>query len=102
MFNNYKPKKICEISPNDIKVSLIGRIVEVSDNGFVLDDGTGRAEIFSELNLEENRFVRVFCSIIENKLNADIIQRLEGNLNLFKKVEELYKRWESNVQGNFV
>jgi hypothetical protein len=93
MAEHYSPRKISSISKSDSKVALIGKVVENLENSFILEDDSGRAEIFCEEGAREGELVRVFCSVIEGKLKADIVQNLKGlDLNLFKKVEELYKR----------
>lgn len=92
MITHYKPRKISTIAETDSKVVLVGNIISTGKNSFILDDGESRAEIISEKPVEK-KFVKVFCSIVEDKLKADIIQSLEGiDLNLFKKVEELYNK----------
>lgn len=98
MTEHYSPRKISSISKSDSRIALIGRMVESSENSFVLEDDTGRIEIFSEEKMREGEPVRVFCSSLNGKLKADIVQSLKGfDLNLFKKVEELYKREGFNV-----
>ena len=90
---HYIPKQISKVSPTDSRVSLIGKIVNVGENSFILDDDTGRIEILSDTRVEKNKLVRVFCSVVEEKLKADIIQDIEGlDVNLFKKVKELYNK----------
>lgn len=88
---HYVPKKISEVSPKDSRVSIIGNVVAVGENSFVMDDGTGKIEIFCDTQVERTKLVRVFCSVAEEKLKADIVQNVEGlDVNLFKKVKELY------------
>lgn len=95
----YKPKRISEIDPKtDTRISLIGRVLESGENSFILDDESGKAEITFEGEVEPNKIVRVFCSLTEDRLKADVVQNLEGiDLNLFKKVKELYKKAELDV-----
>lgn len=92
---HYKPKKISEINPKtDQKIALIGKIVEITpNNSFILDDETAKAEIFFDKDVELDQTIRVFCSIEDNYLKADIVQSINGfDLDLFKKVEELYRK----------
>jgi hypothetical protein len=90
---HYKPKKVSEIRPKDSRIALIGKVFKTGGNSFVLDDNTGKVEIVSDMVVERNKMIRVFCSLVEEKLKADIIQSLEGlDLNLFKKTEELYNK----------
>jgi hypothetical protein len=99
MPTNYKPRKISGINPKtDNKISIVGKIVDIKENSFILEDDYGKIEIFSEEKVEKNKVVRVFCSLVDGKLKADLIQNLEGmDLNLFKKVQELYYRVGLNV-----
>ena len=90
---HYFQKQVSEVTPNDSRVSIIGNVAGVGENSFVLDDGTGKIEIISDVRVEKDRLVRAFCSVIDEKLKADIVQDVEGlDLNLFKKVKELYNR----------
>jgi hypothetical protein len=89
----YLPKKISSITASDSKVAIIGNVSEVSGNSFILDDGTGKIEIASDQAVENGELIRVFCSSVDGKLKADVIQSLKGfDLNLFKKIEELYSK----------
>jgi len=93
----YKPKRISEIDfRNDVKVAVIGRVVAVGEKKFTLDDGKSRAEIiFEKLEKEvrPEKFYRIFCSIVEKQLRADIVQNLNSfDVNLFNKTEELYRK----------
>jgi len=93
MPDHYLPKKISLISATDSKIALVGTVSEVSENSFVLNDDTGKLEIVSDQPVEKGEIVRLFCSSIDGKLKADVIQSLKGfDLNLFKKVEELYSK----------
>lgn len=87
------PKKISEIKNSDSKISLIGKIIQADENSFILDDDSGKIEIFSEQAVETNKLVKVFCSVIEGRLKADVVQSLNGfDINLYNKVKELYRR----------
>ena len=91
---HYKPKRILEIDfKKDKKVAIVGRVLEVGEKFFIIGDATEKIEVESEEGVEEGEIVRVFCSIEENKIKADIVQRLDGlDLNLYRKTEELYKK----------
>ena len=69
----------------------MGNVMATTGSSFILDDGTGKIEITTDKQLPRNKLVRVFCSINDEKLNADVVQDLEGiDSNLFKKINELY------------
>ncbi len=93
MAGNYKPKKISQVTKEDTRVSVIGKVKDLSENSFVLQDETGESEVFSDIPTEKDKLVRVYCSVIDGRLKTDVIQNLAGfDLNLFKKVEELYSK----------
>ena len=91
---HYKPKKISEIDlKSDSRISLVGNIVSSDENGFVLEDKSGKTNILSDMKAEPKKTVRVFCSVAENQLKADVIQNLNGfDTDLFNRVEELYRK----------
>lgn len=93
MLNHYVPRKISEISKTDNRVAVIGTVVDKKENSFLLRNGNAEVEIETDKQIEKNKLVRVFCSVTDGKLKADIVQSLNGlDLNLFKKVEELYSK----------
>ncbi len=90
---HYIPKQISSVDSKDSRISLVGNVVGVDENSFILDDTTGKIEILSDKKIDKNKLVRVFCSVMEDKLKADTIQNLEGlDIDLFKKINELYIR----------
>jgi len=94
---HYKPRKISELSQKDSKVALVGNITQRKDSSFVLDDGTARIEVFFDndsINVLDIKTVRVFCSVSDERLTADVVQKLDGmDIELFKKAEDLYSRY---------
>jgi len=91
---HYKPKNVSELNvKTDSRVAIIGKVVDIGDNTFVLEDKTGKVEIVFDGMIENNQLVRVFCSIVEEKLKADIVQDLKNfDVELFFKVKELYNK----------
>lgn len=89
----YVPKRISEIKSSDTRVSVIGKIVEAKNNSIVIEDESGSAEIFSEHPEEVGRLVRIFCTAVEGRLKAEVIQSLNGfDINLYHKVQDLYRK----------
>ena len=85
------PKKIADINGNDVRVRISGTVLDFTNSIIVLDDGTGRAEIVSEIPAKEGSFVRVFARVLaledRYELRAELIQDLSGtDKNLYKKV----------------
>jgi hypothetical protein len=92
--DNYKPKRISELNlKTDTKVSLTGKIESILENSFVLNDGE-KIEIATENIPEKGKKVRVFCSVLDQQLKADIIQSVNIDEELFRKSEEFYKKFQ--------
>lgn len=89
----FLPKKISELRDADTRVSLVGKIVSVVDNGFEIEDDSGRKEISSGYPVKEGDMVRVFCTLVDGKPKAEAVQSLNGlDLNLYHKVQGLYRK----------
>jgi len=91
-------KRISEIGKEDIRVRLLGTIIDKKDNLIVIDDGTGRINVtFSEpVRFEINHLVRVFGRVIPMEggfdIQGEVIQDMKDiDLDLYKKVNELEK-----------
>jgi len=90
-------KKIAEINPErDIRVRILGRILDKADEVIVVDDGSAKAEIIaSDLDVNANigDIVRVFARVLPLEegfeLRAEIIQDMSKlDLDLYKKIKE--------------
>ena len=97
----YVPKKISQISKTDRKISIVGKVVEVSAESdyFILDDDSKIKIFFEKENSEEQgkiekgKLIRAFCMLVGDQLKLDIAQDLSGSdLNLLKTVDELYSK----------
>lgn len=90
--DNYKTKRISELNLKaDQKVALIGIVENILENSFVLNDGE-KIEIAAENVPEKGKKVRVFCSVLDQQLKADIIQPINFDEELFRKSEEFFKK----------
>jgi hypothetical protein len=56
-------RTISEITKKDVRVSILGTIIDKKDNMMVLDDGTGRTEIKFEdaVNMDVGQIARVLA-----------------------------------------
>ena len=101
--NHYVKRKIPEINPEvDLKVKILGFVVDKKENTLMVDDGSGKIKVFvDEASLLDsfniNQLVRVFGSTLPTEdgfeIKVDTIQDLSNlNINLYKKVEELYNK----------
>ena len=100
---HYVKRKVSEINPDvDLRVKILGFVVDKKDDTIVLDDGSGKVRVFVDApelmeRVEINRLVKVFGSTLPTEdgfeVKADIVQDLSGlDVNLYKKVEELYNK----------
>jgi hypothetical protein len=91
--DNYKTKRISELNlKTDQKVALIGIVENILENSFVLNDGE-KIEIVAENVPEKGKKIRVFCSVVDQQLKADIIQPINFDEKLFEKSEEFYRKF---------
>ena len=97
----YIPRKVSEIEQNDTRIAVTGRIAEGSRDSFVLDDSSGKIEVFLQVEgtdrldakVGKDDLVRVFCTVIGAQLKADAVQNLNGlDAEQLKKIEELYNK----------
>jgi uncharacterized protein YdeI (BOF family) len=94
------PKKVAEISRKDKKVSVVGEVVDATEDSFILDDGTGKIEVFFDEEasagsekVAKGKTIRAFCSIDGEQLKPDVVQDMTGaDLNLLKTVDDLYSK----------
>jgi len=101
--NHYIKRNIPEINSEvDLKIKVLGFVVDKKENTFVIDDGSGKVKVFIDEaslldNININQLIRVFGSTLPTEdgfeIKADAIQDLSNlNINLYKKVEELYNK----------
>lgn len=89
-----KPRKISDISPEkDIRVRLLGRVIDKQNGTVVIDDGSGSAEVVVEdlESVSQNDLVRVFCRVMPLEsgfeLRAEIIQNMNNfDLDSYRKI----------------
>lgn len=91
-------KKIADIGKDDVRVRLLGTVIDRKENVIVLDDGTGKINVvFAEpVETEANKRVRVFGRVISTEggfeIEGEILQDMsEMDLELYKKVSSLEK-----------
>lgn len=100
---HYLKKKISDINPEvDLRVKVLGFIVDKKGDTIVIDDGSGKIKAFVDTptimeRIDINRLVRIFGSVLPTEdgfeVKADIVQDLSDlDINLYKKVDELYNK----------
>lgn len=87
--------RVSDIQPSDIRISVIGTVIDRADDGIVLDDGTGRMDVTLEGSGKDvPERVRVFGRVVPMEkgfqLQGEIVQDMSGlDLDLLKKVGSL-------------
>ncbi|WP_324735138.1 replication protein RepA [Thermococcus sp. SY098] len=101
-------RKIGEISEDDTRVALIGKVVKVDklDYLFWLDDGTGVAVIETEENVlpKVGQIVRVIGRIIRNEemhIYAEVVQDFsDADLESLEEIQELEKKVLPKIENS--
>lgn len=103
-----KPRRISEIKTEDEQVQIVGLVVNEKESYLVLDDGTGKINVFFEDpsltdGIEVGSKIRVFGTPLhiedKHEVHADIIQDLEGlDLDLYKKVMSEVRKFEKELE----
>jgi hypothetical protein len=86
-------KKISGINPEkDVRVRILGRVIDSSDSTLVIDDGSAKAEVVldSESGVVMNQLVRVFCRVLPLEtgfeLRGEIVQDMNRlDINAYRK-----------------
>ncbi len=91
-------RKVSEIKDEDIRVRVLGTVVDKRENTLVLDDGTGKiTSTFDEaVNADPGQLVRVFGRVITTadgkELQGEVLQNMKGlDMKLYEKVNKLFK-----------
>ncbi len=91
-------KPISEIKPEDIRVRVVGKVVDKNDEYVVIDDGTGKINVVTDkpdlaIGLTLRVIGRIFASEQGLELRSEIIQDINNlDLKLYRQVRELEKR----------
>ena len=86
------PKAITDINPEkDVRVRILGKIVDRQDGMIMVDDGTTTAQIITDATCEINDLVCVFARVLPledgYELRGEIVQnRNNMDMDLHKKV----------------
>lgn len=95
-----KEKDIGSIQPElDVRLRLTGTVIDSSPNSVVIDDGTGKVEVFLEKDpiVRQGQMVRVITRIMPMidgfECRGEAIQNMDGfNIDLYKKAKEIANR----------
>jgi hypothetical protein len=93
-----KEKPVSEILPNDIRVRILGTVIDRSENSMFVDDGSGRLEILTEGQpAEVGKMVRVVTRILPMtggfEARAECVQDMAGfDVELYRRAREIANR----------
>lgn len=91
-----RPRQITDIDPReDIRVRIVGTVLETDEDSIMIDDGTGTTEVFLDQDdiaeLEENDRVRILGRVLPTpdsfEIQGEIVQPMDGiDTDLYDKV----------------
>lgn len=95
-----KEKEIASIQPEmDVRLRLMGTVIDSGPNSVVIDDGTGKVEVFFEKNpaVRAGQMVRIVTRILPLidgfECRGEAVQNLDGfDTDLYKKAKEIANR----------
>ncbi len=93
-------KRIADISPDkDIRVRILGTVLDASEGTILIDDGTGKAEVQFDsaeetASLERGQLVRVIARVLPLidgfALRGEAVQDMGGlDLQLYKRARDI-------------
>ncbi len=92
------PRDITDIDPEqDVRVRVIGTVLEVREDSLVMDDGTGTAEVFVDADaltdVNEGGRIRILGRVLPTpesfELQGEIVQDMSGlDTDLYERVKE--------------
>jgi hypothetical protein len=89
-------KRISEISKEDVRIRLVGTVIDCNDNVVVLDDGTGKiTAVFRDpVGVETGRTVRIFGRVMPAEdgfeIEGEFLQDMSSvDLTLYRKTVDL-------------
>ncbi len=92
-----KEKLVSEILQNDIRVRILGTVIDKNESSIIVDDGSGRLEIMMEgQNPEMGKMVRVVTRILPMtggfEARAECVQDMTGfDVELYRRAREIVK-----------
>ena len=94
-------KSISNIDPSkDIRIRIIGTIIDVADRSLMIDDGSGKVQVVFEnptSYLREGQFIRVITRVFPLvdgfECRGEAIQTLDNfDVNLYKDAKKIINR----------
>ncbi len=91
-----KEKTIAEIDANDVRVKILGVVIDKDDSAMIIDDGSGKLEVVAENAPEIGKFVkciiRIFPLMEGFEARLECYQDMNGfDLELYRRAKEAVK-----------
>ncbi len=108
MKTHYQELFIKDINEETLRARILGKVIEKSDNGFIVDDGTGIIEVMLNPDmslirgdLDMGKDVMVFGKVITvdniQKIFADIVLDVQNlNVKQYRRVISLTRELEES------
>lgn len=86
------PKKIADINPEkDVRIRILGRVIDKQDGTIVVDDGSSTAQIITDGSCDVDDIVCVFARVLPledgYELRGEIVQiKNDLDMGLYKKI----------------
>lgn len=93
-----KEKLVSEIQQNDIRVRILGTVIDRNDNSIMVDDGSGRLEILTEGQCPGvGKMVRIVTRILPLtggfEARAECMQDMAGfDVELYRRARDVANR----------
>lgn len=94
-----KEKLIKDIDSQDIRVRILGTVIDKNNDSIIIDDGSGKLEIsFDEMpDVKTGQLVRIIARILPLakgfEARGEVFQDLEGfDIKLYKKAKETIEK----------
>lgn len=91
-------RRVAEIGKDDVRVRLLGTVIDSNENIVVLDDGTGKISVVfrDPVGIETGKTVRIFGRVMPAEdgfeIEGEILQDMSNvDVGLYRKTVELEK-----------
>jgi len=91
-----KHKSIKEITSEDVRARIVGRIIDKRSGSFIIDDGTGVMEVVGETDANTGEtvraIVRIFPLVDGYETRAEVVTRVNDlDIELYRKSVKIAK-----------
>jgi hypothetical protein len=97
MITGYNEKFVKDLNERDRKVAVSGIVIEKSEGGIVVDDGSGCVQVEIETDVSEGKFVRIFGFLVWDgkkvEVKGNVLQELsDADRKIYDAVKKLISK----------